>query len=85
MYISVVPFQSSAALRDLWRTNARRSNMASVTTRLSFMIIMVVMLLLGGLFALLKILRVIITRPFTVFKKVHRNGKVLWRSQARGC
>ena len=51
--------------------------MARVTTKLSFMILMVVMLLLGGLFTLLGILWAIITRPFTVFKKVHRNGKVL--------
>ena len=49
--------------------------MASVTTKLSFMILTVVMVLLGGLLTLLRILWAIVTRPFTVFKKVHRNGK----------
>ena len=49
--------------------------MASVTTKLSFMILMVVMILVGGLLTLLRILWAIVTRPLAVFKKVHRNGK----------
>ena len=49
--------------------------MASVTTKLSFVILMVVMVLVGGLLTLLRILWAIVTRPLTVFKKVHRNGK----------
>ena len=50
--------------------------MASVTTKLSFMILMAVMVLIGGLLTLLRILWAIVTRPLTVFKKVHRNGEL---------
>ena len=50
--------------------------MASVTTKLGFLILAVVMMLLGGFFTLLRILWAIITHPFTVFKKVQRNGEL---------
>ena len=49
--------------------------MASVTTKLSFVVLKVVMMVLGGLFTLFGILLAIITHPFTVFKKVPRNGE----------
>ena len=55
-----------------WR---RAINMASVTTKLSFVVLKIVMMLLGGLFTLFGILLAIITHPCTVFKKVPRNGE----------
>ena len=54
--------------------------MASVTTKLSFLVLMVVMMLIGGLLTLLRILWAIITHPLTVFKKVPRNGEFVTRS-----
>lgn len=51
--------------------------MASVTTKLSFVVLKLVMMVLGGLFTLFGILVAIITHPFTVFKKVPRNGERL--------
>ena len=51
------------------------AGMASVTTKLSFVVLKVVMMVLGGLFTLFGILLAIVTHPFTVFKKVPRNGE----------
>ena len=50
--------------------------MASVTTKLSFLVLAAVMMLIGGLITLLRILWAILTRPFTVFKRVSRNGRI---------
>lgn len=49
--------------------------MASVTTKLGFLTVVVVMTVMGGLLTLLRILWAILTHPFTVFKKVPRNGE----------
>ena len=43
--------------------------------KLCFPILVLLMIVMGGLLTLLRILWTIITHPFTVFKKVHRNGK----------
>ena len=45
--------------------------------KLCFPIIALLMVLIGGLLTLLSILWAIVTHPFTVFKKVNRNGKEL--------
>lgn len=43
--------------------------------KLCFPILVLLMILFGGLFTLFRVLWAIITHPFTVFKKVQRNGK----------
>ena len=45
-----------------------------VLIKLCFPVLVLLMILMGGLLTLLKILWTIITHPFTVFKKVQRNG-----------
>ena len=42
--------------------------------KLCFPVIVLLMILIGGLLTLLSILWAIVTHPFTVFKKVNRNG-----------
>ena len=76
-YCRPLPFHFNALKGDVRREDlVSESTMASVTTKLSFMILMAVMVLIGGLVTLLRILWAIITRPLTVFKKVPRNGEL---------
>ena len=51
------------------------TKMASVTTKLSFLVLAAIMMSVGGVITLLRILWAILTRPLTVFKKVPRNGE----------
>ena len=55
--------------------------MASVLGKIGLMLFGLVMVVLGGMIALLMIVWEMITHPFTVFKKVSRNGELfsdLW-------
>ena len=49
--------------------------MASVISKVGLMLFGLVMMALGGLFALVFILFQILRHPFTAFKKVARNGE----------
>ena len=51
--------------------------MASVLGKIGFALFGLVMMVLGGMIALLMIVWEMVTHPFTVFKKVPRNGELL--------
>ena len=52
--------------------------MASFFARIGLMVFGLVMMAVGGIIALLMIVWTMITHPFTVFKKVPRNGELLY-------
>lgn len=54
--------------------------MASIPRRIGLMLFGLVMLLVGGMIALLVIIWELITHPFTFFKKIPRNGELLSHS-----
>ena len=51
--------------------------MASVLGKIGLMLFGLAMMVFGGMIALLMIVWEMITHPFTVFKKVPRNGELL--------
>ena len=58
----------------------KRGNMASVLKKVCLNLLVFVMMMFGGMLALLGILIVILMHPLTAFKKITRNGGCMWHN-----